>query len=107
VVDERALEAAYNDAVTRGNEKLARELLALWRDALPDRVAKHFRSTETPKRHRSDKWAVPLLCDSRCRLGGGRDSERTTKVTEAVFTYVALDSEGHPRPIKAAELGVP
>jgi acyl-CoA thioesterase YciA len=36
-----------------------------------------------------------------------RDSERTTKVTEAVFTYVALDSEGHPRPIKTAELGAP
>ena len=26
-----------------------------------------------------------------------RDSERVAKVTEAVFTFVALDSEGHPR----------
>jgi acyl-CoA thioesterase YciA len=28
-----------------------------------------------------------------------RDSDRTTKVTEAVFTFVALDSEGRPRPV--------
>jgi hypothetical protein len=34
MVDERALEAAYNDAVAQGKRKLARELLALWRDAL-------------------------------------------------------------------------
>jgi acyl-CoA thioesterase YciA len=33
-----------------------------------------------------------------------RDSERTAKVTEAVFTYVALDSEGRPRQIKATGL---
>jgi acyl-CoA thioesterase YciA len=28
-----------------------------------------------------------------------RDSERVAKVTEAVFVFVALDSEGRPRPI--------
>ena len=39
MVDERALQDAYNDAVAQGNTKLARELLALWRDTLPDRVA--------------------------------------------------------------------
>jgi hypothetical protein len=33
MVDERALQAAYNEAVAKGNEKLARELLALWREA--------------------------------------------------------------------------
>ena len=45
MVDVHALQDAYNDAVAKGNTKLARELLALWRDALPDRVAKHSRST--------------------------------------------------------------
>ena len=30
-----------------------------------------------------------------------RDGENTMKVTEAVFTYVALDSDGHPRPVGA------
>jgi hypothetical protein len=44
VVDERALLAAYNQAVAMGNKKLARELLALWQDKLPDRVIKHFPS---------------------------------------------------------------
>lgn len=29
-----------------------------------------------------------------------RDSDRHTRVTEAVFTFVALDSDGRPRPIK-------
>src|SRR5919205_2306513 len=29
-----------------------------------------------------------------------RDSERTTKVTEALFTFVALDPEGRPRPVR-------
>lgn len=28
-----------------------------------------------------------------------RDSERTTKVTEAIFTFVALDSEARPRSV--------
>lgn len=28
-----------------------------------------------------------------------RDSERTTKVTEAIFTFVALDSEAQPRAV--------
>jgi acyl-CoA thioesterase YciA len=30
-----------------------------------------------------------------------RDSERHTRVTEAVFTFVALDSDGKPRPVPA------
>ena len=35
-----------------------------------------------------------------------RDSDRITRVTEAVFTFVALDSEGHPRPVsRSAEVG--
>ncbi len=29
-----------------------------------------------------------------------RDGERSIKVTEALFTFVALDSEGHPRPVR-------
>jgi len=32
------------------------------------------------------------------------DGGRTTKVTEAEFTYVALDSDGRPRPIEASAL---
>jgi acyl-CoA thioesterase YciA len=28
-----------------------------------------------------------------------RDSDRHTRVTEAVFTFVALDSDGKPRPV--------
>jgi hypothetical protein len=45
MVDVRALQAAYNDAVARGDNKLARELLALWRDALADRAPKRSFST--------------------------------------------------------------
>ena len=33
MVDVGALQAAYNDAVAKGNKKLAEQLLALWRDA--------------------------------------------------------------------------
>lgn len=29
-----------------------------------------------------------------------RDGEQTTKVTEAVFTFVAVDDDGKPRPIQ-------
>jgi len=58
VVDERALLAAYNEAVVKGNKKLANELLALWRDTLPDRVIKHFPS----RRGRSEGWqSVPRV----------------------------------------------
>lgn len=32
-----------------------------------------------------------------------RESEHTTKVTEAVFTFVAIDETGRPRPIPPAE----
>ncbi|MFG1379378.1 acyl-CoA thioesterase [Xanthobacter autotrophicus] len=32
-----------------------------------------------------------------------RASEQTTQVTEAVFTFVAIDEEGRPRPIPAEE----
>jgi hypothetical protein len=46
MVDERALQAAYNDAVAKGNKKLAKELLALWRDALADRAPKNSPSNE-------------------------------------------------------------
>ena len=28
-----------------------------------------------------------------------RDSERTAKVTEASFTYIAIDEQGKPRPV--------
>ena len=31
-----------------------------------------------------------------------RDGERSSKVTEAMFTYVALDSDGRPRPVEPA-----
>ncbi len=31
-----------------------------------------------------------------------RDSEVSTKVTEAQFTFVALDAEGRPRPVPAS-----
>jgi hypothetical protein len=48
MVDVRALQAAYNDAVARGDNKLARELLALWRDALADRAPKRFLSKRGP-----------------------------------------------------------
>ena len=43
MVDEQAL-AAYNDAVAKGNNKLAKGLLALWRNA---RAPKHSLSNET------------------------------------------------------------
>jgi acyl-CoA thioesterase YciA len=33
-----------------------------------------------------------------------RDGEWCAKVTEAVFVFVALDSEGHPRPVRNADL---
>ena len=46
MVDVVALQAAYNDAVAKGNNKLANELVALWRDALKDRTPKrNSRST--------------------------------------------------------------
>lgn len=32
-----------------------------------------------------------------------RSSEETTKVTEAVFTFVAIDDQGRPRPIPEEE----
>jgi acyl-CoA thioesterase YciA len=32
-----------------------------------------------------------------------RDSELSTKVTEATFTFVALDVEGRPRPVPAPD----
>jgi acyl-CoA thioesterase YciA len=35
-----------------------------------------------------------------------RDGENMTKVTEAVFTFVSLDSDGHPRPVGATPLAV-
>jgi len=38
MVDVGALQAAYNDAVAKGNKKLAEQLLALWRDALAERT---------------------------------------------------------------------
>jgi hypothetical protein len=62
MVDEHALQAAYNDAVAKGNKKLARELLALWRDTLPDRVAKRSLS----RRGRSEAPGSP---DVGARLG--------------------------------------
>lgn len=33
-----------------------------------------------------------------------RDGEWCEKVTEAVFVFVALDSEGHPQPVRNADL---
>jgi len=33
-----------------------------------------------------------------------RDGDRSTKVTEAIFTFVALDSEGSPRPVRSGEV---
>ena len=34
-----------------------------------------------------------------------RDSEQTTKVTEAEFTFVALTTDGRPRPVPAESVG--
>jgi acyl-CoA thioesterase YciA len=34
-----------------------------------------------------------------------RDSEQTTKVTEAEFTFVALTADGRPRPVPAEPAG--
>jgi hypothetical protein len=45
MVDVGALQAAYNDAVAKGNKKLAEQLLALWRDALAERTPKRSLST--------------------------------------------------------------
>jgi hypothetical protein len=45
MVDLCALQAAYNDAVAKGNNKLASELLVLWRDALANRAPKRSLST--------------------------------------------------------------
>ena len=45
MIDLGALQAAYNDAVAKGNKKLAEQLLALWRDALKDRTPKRSLST--------------------------------------------------------------
>jgi hypothetical protein len=58
MVDVRALQDAYNDAVVQGKKELARELLALWRDTLPERVAKHSPSTSRRRRSRSEGSAV-------------------------------------------------
>jgi len=52
--DVRALQDAYNDAVAQGKKELARELLALWRDTLPERVAKYSPSTSRRRRGRSE-----------------------------------------------------
>ena len=49
--DVRALQDAYNDAVAQGKKELARELLALWRDTLPERVAKYSPSTSRRRRN--------------------------------------------------------
>jgi hypothetical protein len=46
MVDVCALQAAYNDAVAKGNNKLARELLVLWRDALANRAPERPLSTD-------------------------------------------------------------
>ena len=51
MVDVRALQDAYNDAVAQGKKELARELLALWRDTLPERVAKYSPSTSRRRRN--------------------------------------------------------
>jgi hypothetical protein len=48
MVDVVALQAAYNDAVVKGNKKLANELLALWRDTLANKA--HRRSLSTGRR---------------------------------------------------------
>ena len=45
MADVGALQAAYNDAVAKGNKKLAEQLLALWRDALADGTSKRSLST--------------------------------------------------------------
>jgi hypothetical protein len=45
MIDVCALQAAYNDAVAKGNNKLASELLVLWRDALANRAPKRPLST--------------------------------------------------------------
>ena len=58
MVDQRALQDAYNDAVAQGNTKLARELLALWRDTLADRVTRLSPSTTKPRRDRSEGSVV-------------------------------------------------
>ena len=71
MIDERALQDAYNNAVAQGNTKLARELLALWRDTLPDRVVKHSPSTSRRRRGRSEGSAV-LDVGSRHGEGLGR-----------------------------------
>ena len=52
MVDVVALQAAYNDAVAKGNNKLANELLVLWRDTLVDRTPK--RSLSTRRRDASE-----------------------------------------------------
>ncbi len=57
MVDVGALQAAYNDAVAKGNKKLAKELLALWRNSLADRVPK--RSLPTSRRYRSEGSGSP------------------------------------------------
>ena len=60
MVNVRALQDAYNDAVAQGNTKLARELLALWLDTLP----------ESRRRGRSEGSAV---WDVGSRLGESLD----------------------------------
>jgi hypothetical protein len=47
-----ALQAAYNDAVAKGNKKLANELLALWRDTLANKAP--GRSLSTRRRDASE-----------------------------------------------------
>jgi hypothetical protein len=60
MVDVGSLQAAYNDAVARGNKKLAEQLLALWRDALVDRTPKRSLSTG---RDPSEAGTSPLITD--------------------------------------------
>jgi hypothetical protein len=45
MVDVGSLQTAYNDAVARGNKQLAKQLLALWRDALVHRTPERSLST--------------------------------------------------------------
>jgi acyl-CoA thioesterase YciA len=48
--------------------------------------------------------SIPVRIETWARKRGGRQAE---KVTEGVFTYVAVDEEGHPRtlPDSSGEVG--
>ena len=52
MVDVHALQDAYNDAVAKGNKKLAEQLLVLWHDALLNRAPK--RPLPTNRREASE-----------------------------------------------------